>query len=116
MLMQTTRTLTRKFSTQVLAETFEDEGGEEGEAVTVLVSVGEAMAHAKPTRTLQDRVNREPLRDRMHKASLHKSRLPLPQQDPPTISNKALESAPILAVTIATSLDILPRSAREGNA
>ena len=105
MLMQTTRMLTRKFSTQAQVETFEDEGGEEGEAVTDLVSAGEAMAHAKPTRTLRDRLNKEPLRDRMHRVPLHKRRLPLPQQDPPTTSNKALESTPILAVTIATSLD-----------
>ena len=82
----------------------------------VLVSAGEAMAHAKPTRPLQDRLNKETLRARMYKAPLHKCRLPPPPQDHPTISNKALESALILAVTIATSLDILPRFARQGNA
>ena len=106
MLMQTTTMLTRKFFSQAQVETFEDEAGEEGEAVTVLVSAGEAMAHAKPTRTLRDRANKEPLRDRMHRVPLHKRRLPPPPQDRPTISNKALESALILAVTIATSLDI----------
>ena len=103
--MQTTRMTTREFSSQVKVEIFEDEGGEEGEAVTDLVSAGEAMAHAKPTRTLQGRINNKTLRDRIHKAPLNKRRLPLPRQDPPTISNKPLESAPILAATIATSLD-----------
>ena len=98
--------LTRKFSTQAQAVIFEEEVGGEGEAVMVLVLAGEAMGYAKPTRTLQDRLNQETLRDRTHKASLHKSRLPPPPQDRPTISNKALESALILAVTIATSLDI----------
>ena len=90
MLMQTTRMLTRKFSSQVQVETFEDEGGEEGEAVMVLVSAGEAMAHAKPTPTLQDRLNKT-LRGRMQKAPLHKRRLPPAQEDHPPISNKALE-------------------------
>ena len=116
MLTPTMRMLTRKFFLQAQVETFEEEGGEEGEADTVLVWAGEAVAHAKPTRTLQDRVNKEPLRDRMQKVPLHKRRLPPLPQDRPTISNKVLESAPILAVTIATSLDILPRFAREGNA
>ena len=82
MWMQTTRMLTRKFSLQVKVETFEEEGGEEGEAVTDLVSAGEAMAHAKPTRILLGRINNKTLRDRILKAPLNKRRLPLPQQDP----------------------------------
>ena len=58
MLMQSTRRLTRKFSTQLQVETSEDEVGGEGEAVIVLVSADEALAHAKPTRNLQDRLNK----------------------------------------------------------
>ena len=104
-LMLTTRMLTRKFFLQVKVETVEDEGGEEGEVVMVLVLAGEAMAHAKPTPILQDRASKEPLRCRMHKGPLHNRWLPPRQQNSPTISNKVLESAPILAVTIATSLD-----------
>ena len=76
---------------QVQVETFEDEVGGEGEAVMVLVSAGEALTHAKPTRTLQDRLNQEILRSRTHQVPLHKRRLPLPPQDRLMISNKALE-------------------------
>ena len=91
MLMQTTTWLTSKFSTQVQVETFVDEAGGEGEAVMVLVSAGEAMAHAKPTRTLQDRLNQETLRGRTHKVPLHKRRLTPPPQDRHMINNKNLE-------------------------
>ena len=90
-LMQTMRRRMRRCSTLVQAETSEDEDGGDGEAVMVLVSAGEAMAHNKPTRTLQDRLNQEPLRDRTHKALPHNSRLPQPPQDRLVISNKALE-------------------------
>ena len=91
MLMPTTRMLTRKFSSQAQVEIFVDEAGGEGDAVMVLVSAGEVLAHAKPTRTLQDRFNQEILRSRTHKVPLHKRRLPLAPEDRPSISNNALE-------------------------
>ena len=89
--MPITRRRTRKYSTLFRPETFEDELAEEGEAVTVLVSAGEALAHAKPTSTIQDRLNQEPLGGRTHKVPLHKRRLTPPPQDRPTIRSKALE-------------------------
>ena len=48
---------------------------------------GPRQAYAYP----QGAVNQEPLRGQTRKALPHKRRLPLPPQDPPTISNKALE-------------------------
>ena len=66
---------------------FRGEVGGEGEAVTVPVSAGEALAHAKPTRNLNDRLNQEPLHGQTHKAVLHRHRLPLPPQDRPMSSN-----------------------------
>ena len=90
-LMQSTRMLMRKCTTLAHLEISEDEAGGEGEAVMVHVSAGEALVHAKPTCTLQDRLNQEPLRGRTQKVPLHQRRLTPPPQDRPTISSKALE-------------------------
>ena len=114
--MQTTRMRTRKCSTLARPETFEDEAGGEREAALVHVSAGEALAHARPTRTLEDRLNQEAICGKTHKPLLHKGSLPPPQQERPMNNNKALELALIGDVKIAKSLDILPRLAREGHA
>ena len=73
-----------------LPEISEDEVGEEGEAVTVQVSVGEALAHAKPTRTHPEQLTKEPLCILMHKGLVHQRRLPPPPQHRPMNNNKLL--------------------------
>ena len=79
-----------------------DEVGEEDAAVTVEVSAGVGLPKAKPTRTSKGRLNKEPLRVRMHKALLHQRRLPLPQDSPMSSNTKSPIEMLRFDVSIAT--------------
>ena len=87
--MQITRSRTSKFCTRDHPDTSEVEAGGEGETVMLLVSAGEALAHAKPTRTLKDRLNKEALLGQTHKGLVQRSPPPPPQHRP-TSSNSNL--------------------------
>ena len=69
----------RKCSTLDHPESSEDEVGGDQETVMVPVSAGEALAHATPMRTHQERLNHEPLHVLFRKFLLHLRRFPLPQ-------------------------------------
>ena len=75
-----------RFSTLDHPETSDVEGGGQCEAVTVHVSAEEALAHAKPTRTHKEQLNKEALRVLTHNALLHQRRLP-PHPEDSSMSN-----------------------------